>query len=678
MDGSRTRPAAPVDWAALEALLARAGVRKPMSEIRPLLAGIAAAPEPFGNGWMALIDPALAARDEEAAAALDEARRRLAAELRGPCAVDRRARLEALRAELGRRGLAGFVVPRGDEHQGEYVPLQAERLRWLTGFSGSAGVAVVLADRAAIFVDGRYTLQVRDQVDTALYEPLHLIETPPPKWASGVLNPGDRLGLDPWLHSAAEVKRWRAAARAAGAELVEVDSNPVDAIWNDQPPRPISPVVPHPLQFTGRTSADKRKAVADQLRQARQQAVVLSAPDSIAWLLNIRGADVPNTPFPLSFAIVHDDARVELFMDPRKAVPELAAHLGNDVSVAPPSQLGAALDALAGRKVRIDPQTLSGWIAARLAAAGAATEPGSDPCALPKAAKTAVELDGMRAAHRRDGVAMARFLAWIAAEAPGGGIDELTAAKKLASLRAEGGLFRGYSFDTISGAGPNGAIVHYHATEATNRPLEPGSLYLVDSGGQYLDGTTDVTRTVAIGTPTDEMRDRFTRVLKGHIALATARFPAGTTGSQLDVLARMPLWEAGLDYDHGTGHGVGSYLSVHEGPQRISKAPNTVALVPGMVISNEPGFYKAGAYGIRIENLVAVRQAEPVPGAEREMLEFETLTLVPIDRTLIDLSLLDARERAWVDRYHARVREAITPQLDPDTRLWLEAATAPL
>jgi Xaa-Pro aminopeptidase len=681
MDGSRSGEAAEIEWGALEAALARAGVRKPMTDVRALLAGIAAAPEPVDSRWLALVDPVLARSEAaDAAALLDSTRRQLAAASRRSSGPDHQSRLATLRAELARRGLAGFIVPRGDEHQGEYVPPQAERLLWLTGFSGSAGVAVVLAERAAIFVDGRYTLQVRDQVDTTRYEPLHLIETPPAKWASGVLKPGDRLGFDPWLHSAAEVERWQAAARAAGAELVPVESNPVDAVWDDQPPRPISPVVPHPLQFSGRSSEDKREAVADQLRQAGQQAVVLSAPDSIAWLLNVRGADVPNTPFPLSFAILHDDGRAELFMDPRKAAPELAGHLGNAVSIAPPAQLGPALDALAGagRKVRFDPQTLSSWVVSRLAAGGAALEPGADPCALPKAAKTAVELDGMRAAHRRDGAALSRFLGWIATEAAKGGIDELSAVEKLAALRAEGSHFRGYSFDTISGSGPNGAIVHYRASEATNRPLEPGTLYLVDSGGQYLDGTTDVTRTVAIGTPTDEMRDRFTRVLKGHIALATARFPVGTTGSQLDVLARLPLWSAGLDYDHGTGHGVGSYLSVHEGPQRISKAPNTVALLPGMIISNEPGFYKTGAFGIRIENLVAVRQGAPAEGSEREMLEFETLTLAPIDRNLVDTGLLDEAERDWLNAYHARVLSVIAPQVGADTRRWLESATAPL
>lgn len=668
-----------VDWAKLEAALADAGVRKPIAEVRAILAGVAAAPEPFDDIWLSLIDPVLLKdAGADAARLLTGARDQLAQAVGQP--ADHGSRVAALRGELARRGLTGFVVPRGDEHQGEYVPARADRLLWLTGFSGSAGLAVVLADQAAIFVDGRYTLQVRDQVDTALLTPLHLVEVQPTKWAAKVLSARDRLGIDPWLHSAAELDRWRAACNETGAELVLVDQNPLDAIWDDQPPAPISPAVPHPLQFTGRTSEDKRQAVAEALREAGQSAVVLSAPDSIAWLLNIRGADVPNTPFPLSFAILHDDARAELFMDPRKAAPGLANHLGNAVSIAPPEQMGPALDALAktGGRVRIEPQTISSWITTRLAASGATMVAGTDPCALPKAAKTAIEVDGMRAAHRRDGVALVRFLAWLAAEAPKGEIDELTAIAKLAALRAEGGLFRGYSFDTISGAGPNGAIVHYRATEATNRRLEPGMLYLVDSGGQYLDGTTDVTRTVAIGEPTAEMRDRFTRVLKGHIALARVRFPAGTTGSQIDALARVPLWAAGLDYDHGTGHGVGSYLSVHEGPQRISKMPNSIALAPGMIVSNEPGYYKEGAFGIRIENLVAVQPSEPVPGSERETLAFETLTLAPIDRNLVAVDLLDVEERAWLDAYHARVKAAISPRLDPATQAWLDAAAAPL
>ncbi|MEZ5668904.1 MAG: aminopeptidase P family protein [Alphaproteobacteria bacterium] len=670
-----------MDWPALARALTEAGVRRPVDEVRALLAGIAAGPEPIGRGWLELIDPLLLAEADGAAArAHDDARRALAARLLDRGAGDGPARVAALRAALQARGLAGSVVPRGDEHQGEYVPARAERLAWLTGFTGSAGVAVVLANQAAIFVDGRYTLQVRQQVDTGVYTPLHLIETPPTRWIPGALAAGDRLGLDPWLHGAAEIDRWKAACAEARAELVLVETNPVDAVWADQPPPPITPAVPHPLQFSGRSSQDKRVALADELKQAGQQAVVLSAPDSIAWLLNIRGADVPNTPFALSFAILHDDAHVELFMDPRKAVPSLSAHLGNAVAVAPPDRMGAALDQLAkaGATVRIDAQSLSGWIANRLTRGGARLAPGGDPCALPKACKNAVELDGIRAAHRRDGAALSRFLAWIAEEGPKGTVDELGAIARLAAIRAEGGFFRGYSFDTISGAGPNGAIVHYRASEATNRRLEPGSIYLVDSGGQYLDGTTDVTRSIAIGTPTDEMRDRFTRVLKGHIALATARFPVGTTGSQLDALARLPLWSVGLDYDHGTGHGVGSYLSVHEGPQRISKAPNTVALAPGMIVSNEPGFYKEGAFGIRIENLVAVRDSAHAVEGGRPMLEFETLTLAPIDRNLVAVGLLTDAERDWLNAYHRRVLTVIGPQVDAATRAWLEAATAPV
>ena len=436
--------------------------------------------------------------------------------------------------------------------------------------------------------------------------------------------------------------------------------------------------MPHELRFAGRAAADKRRALADKLAADGVDAVVLTAPDSIAWLLNIRGGDVPRTPLPLGFAILHRDAAVELFIDRRKLVPGLEGHLGNGVAVNPPDAFGAALDRLgaAKRRVLADPSGAAAWVFDRLAAAGAEAVRGDDPCALPKACKNPVELAGARAAHRRDGAAVTRFLAWLGPAADGG-LTEIAAAERLAVLRRGNELFRDFSFDSISGAGPNGAIVHYRVTPRTDRRLESGQLYLIDSGAQYLDGTTDITRTVAIGTPTAEMRDRFTRVLKGHIALATARFPKGTTGSQLDTLARTALWQAGLDYDHGTGHGVGSYLGVHEGPHRIAKVPNRVPLEVGMIVSNEPGYYKPGAYGIRIENLVTVVPAE-VEGAERPMLGFDTLTLAPIDRNLVEPALMTADEIAWLDSYHARVRETLTPLLDAGTAEWLAAATAPM
>ena len=599
---------------------------------------------------------------------------------RREAAPDIAARVGTLREALSRRSLAGFIVPRADEHQGEYVPANAQRLAWLTGFTGSAGLAIVLADRAAIFVDGRYTLQVRGEVPAALFEYRHLTEQPAAEWIAATLGAGQALGYDPWLHTVGEVERYEAAAAKAGGSLVAVADNPVDAIWHDRPPSPLAPVVAHELRFAGKPAAEKRHEIAAAMIASGVDAAVLTAPDSIAWLLNIRGGDVPRTPLPLSFAILGSDASVELFVARCKLAAGLENHLGNEVAVQPPGQFGPALDRLgaAGKRVQVDPGSAAAWIFARLGAAGAPIRRAADPCQLAKARKNAVELAGTRAAHRRDGAALTRFLAWLAREAPSGRLGEIAAADRLAAIRGEGENFRDLSFDTISGAGANGAIVHYRASPQSEKRLAPGELYLLDSGAQYLDGTTDVTRTIAIGTPSEEARDRFTRVLKGHIALATCRFPAGTTGSQIDVLARHALWQAGLDFDHGTGHGVGSYLNVHEGPQRISKAPNAQALLPGMIVSNEPGYYKTGAYGIRIENLVIVTPCGDLPGAEREMLCFETLTLAPIDRALVMPALLTREEIAWLDAYHARVRETLTPLLDAETAAWLAQATRPV
>lgn len=589
-------------------------------------------------------------------------------------------RLSALRAELRRRGLAGFLVPRADEHQGEYVPPRAERLAWLTGFTGSAGLAVVLESEAALFVDGRYTLQAREQVDTRLFAPVALSETTPERWIAEHLPAGSRLGHDPWLHTADAVARLRQACAEADAALVPCPDNPLDAVWLDQPGPPLAPMVPYDLTLAGESSEAKRRRLAGELARARLDGAVLTMPDSIAWLLNVRGADVPHTPVVLAFAVLHADATVDLFVDGRKISPEAQTHLGPEIRVQPPAAFEEALRRLGGarKSIRVDPSTAAARIADLLEESGALVARGPDPCALPKACKNPVELDGMRAAHLRDGAALTRFLAWIAREAPQGRIDEIAAAERLARFRAETGQLKDLSFDTISGAGPNGAIVHYRVTPASNRRLEPGMLYLIDSGGQYPDGTTDVTRTIAIGTPPAEARAHFTRVLKGHIALARCRFPAGTTGSQLDVLARLALWQAGLDFDHGTGHGVGHYLSVHEGPQRISKLPNTVALRPGMILSNEPGYYREGAYGIRIENLVAVTAPAEIPGGERPMMAFETLTLAPIDLALVEPALLDAEEIAWLNAYHAGVRDRIGPLVDGDTRRWLAEATRPL
>ena len=646
-----------------------------------LIAGVLAAPAEIGIGWHVLVaDPT----PQPLADRLEALRDAMAAGYHDGLGADdftrlpRSERLARLRTELAARHLDGFIVPRGDEHQGEYVPPRGQRLAWLTGFSGSAGLAIVLRDRAALFVDGRYTLQAAAQVDTDSFEIHHLIEEPPAQWITSVLRKGEVLAYDPWLHTPHEVERFRSAAEKAGASLRGVAESPLDRVWAGQPAAPIAPVVPQPELFAGESAAAKRTRLGRALQEDGVAAVVLTMPESIAWLLNIRGGDVPHTPLPLSFAILRQDGSVSLFIDRRKLVPGIERHLGNAVTVLPPKQLGPALDELAvqGGTVQADPATAASWVFDRLAAAGAKIHRAADPCLLPKASKNAAEIDGTRAAHRRDGAALTRFLAWLAREAPKGELREIAASDRLEAFRREGEHFRDLSFPTISGAGSNGAIVHYRATPETEKRLEPGTLYLLDSGAQYLDGTTDVTRTVAVGQPSDEMRDRFTRVLKGHIALALARFPKGTTGTQLDGFARRALWQVGLDYDHGTGHGVGSYLGVHEGPQRISKAPNSQALLPGMIVSNEPGYYKTGAYGIRIENLVLVQPADGA--AEREMFGFETLTLAPIDRNLIEPSLLDEEESAWLDAYHERVRETLTPFVDPDTAHWLAEATRPV
>jgi len=661
----------------LERLLRKAGSPYGVTDLALLMAGVESAPAgEDADAWMEVV---AAAPSDALKAQLRAFRGEHAPAAGHGGAGAPAARVAALRAELWRRGLAGFIVPRADEHQGEYVPPRAERLAWLTGFTGSAGLAVLLRDAGAIFVDGRYTLQVGQQTDAALFAAQHLTEQPPETWIAKHLPKGGKLGYDPWLHTPDSLDSLRRAAAKAGGELVACADNPLDAVWTDQPAPPIAPVRPHDIRFTGRDSIDKRTTLGGKLAEGGVDAAVLTAPDSLAWLLNIRGGDVPRTPLPLGFAVLYADGAVDLFMDRRKFVPGLEAHLGNAVRVHAPQALGPALDSLGAgkRRVLVDPTSAAAWIFDRLAGAGAEIMRGSDPCALPKACKNPLEIDGTRAAHRRDGAAVTRFLAWLSEAAADGRLTEIEASDRLAAFRRENELFRDFSFDTISGAGPNGAIVHYRATAASNRRIEPGQLYLVDSGAQYLDGTTDITRTLAIGTPTPEMRDRFTRVLKGHIALGSAHFPRGTTGSQLDSLARAALWSAGLDYDHGTGHGVGSYLGVHEGPHRISKVPNRVPLEVGMIVSNEPGYYKTGGYGIRIENLVTVMEAK-VNGSDRPMLGFETLTLAPIDRTLVEPSLMTAAELTWLNAYHERVRATLTPLVDQGTAAWLAGATAPI
>jgi Xaa-Pro aminopeptidase len=589
-------------------------------------------------------------------------------------------RLAALRAELANRGVHGFLIPRADEHQGEYVPRRAERLSWLTGFTGSAGLAIVLMEKAAVFVDGRYTLQVRSQTDTTLFETLDLMNDGPASWIEANLPNGARLGYDPWLHTQGAIERLRTSVERAGGTLAPLAPNPLDQVWPDQPEPPHARAVSHPIELAGETSESKRGRLVRDLKQRGTDAAVLTLPDSICWLLNIRGADVPHTPFVLSFAVLNADSSVDLFLDPRKSSPELAAHLGNQIRVRAPADFPAALDALKSKSVLADPQWAAAFIFDRLERAGAKIVRASDPCQLPKACKNEAELEGTRKAHVRDGAALSRFLAWFAREAPSGKLTEIDAVEKLESFRHATGLLKDLSFDSISGAGPNGAIVHYRVTKKTNRRIEAGQLFLIDSGAQFQDGTTDVTRTVAVGRPTAEMRDRFTRVLKGHIQLALARFPEGTTGAQLDAFARRPLWDAGLDYGHGTGHGVGSYLSVHEGPQSISPRGTMQALKPGMICSNEPGYYKTGEYGIRIENLVVVRDLGDIPGGEKKMLGFETITRVPIDLNLVEADMLTESEKAWFNAYHADVRSALAPLLagDAQASAWLSQATKPV
>ena len=661
----------------LNSLLQDSGARIGAPEVHELIAGVAAAPVGFDpDSWMLLIaeHPSVALR-KELSALLAEERRRLA-----PLPGDPPARLAALRAEMGRLQLTGFIVPRTDEHQGEYVAARSERLAWLTGFTGSAGTAIVLREGAALFVDGRYITQAANEVDPQLFSIHHVVEQPVPEWLASELPSKARIGYDPWLHTPNQATAFHRACGKAGARAVPVEGNLIDRVWPDQPPPPIAPVVPHNEEFAGQSSGERCEQIAEALRKEKQDAAVLVQPDSIAWLLNIRGGDVPYSPLPLAFGLLHADARVDLFIDPRKLTRAAQKHLGDRVMVAPPGALAQALDRLgeSHATVRIDPDGSPEWVVRRLREKSAAIAEGADPCLLPKATKTDRELAGTREAHVRDGAALARFLAWLPIAAAEGGLRESAAAERLAAFRSENERYRGPSFPTISAAGGNGAIIHYRVSAQSDRLLTPGTLYLVDSGAQYLDGTTDVTRTVALGEPAAEMRQRFTLVLKGHIAIATACFPRGTTGSQLDVLARQAMWRAGLDYDHGTGHGVGYYLGVHEGPQRISKLPSRVALQPGMVVSNEPGYYKPGDYGIRIENLIVVARVETPPGGEQELLGFETLTLAPIDRSLIDRSLLDATETGWLDGYHARVRETLAPLVDRQTRLWLDDATRPL
>lgn len=583
-------------------------------------------------------------------------------------------KLTFLRQELKKNNLDAFFVPRGDEHMGEYVAFHSERLAYLTGFKGSAGFAIVTQTKAAIFVDGRYTLQIQHEVPNKLYDYEELGIKHAATWLQKNIAPKSRIGFDPWLHTPEEIKSFEEKLGSMHVTFVPVAQNLIDLIWNDQPKVPLTPIKIHNITHAGVKSSDKRAQIAQDLIKQQADYAFLSLPDSIAWLLNVRGNDVELSPLPLSFALIDTQGHVTWFIEPAKLSTEIKVHLGNEVHFAEKHELEKHFLALSQKKILVDRLTIPFWVDAKLRQSNAELIYGQDPCLLPKAQKNEIELKGIRSAHIRDGAAVTKFLAWLSKAALTEEITEMSAQQKLLECRQEDLMFQGISFYTISGAGPNGAIVHYKSSPETNRPIAPNMIYLVDSGAQYLDGTTDITRTIAIGKPTDTQKKHFTLVLKGHIALSNARFPEGTSGHQLDAIARYPLWQEGLDYDHGTGHGVGCYLNVHEGPQRISKAPNNVALRKGMILSNEPGYYVAGEYGIRIENLVAVKESGNTNN--RPMLSFETLTYAPIDRHLIDKDLLTQVEIDWVNHYHIQVRDKLNDLLDAETKTWMMDATA--
>jgi len=586
-------------------------------------------------------------------------------------------RVAALRRALAAQGLDGFIVPRADEHQGEYVPAHMARLAWLTGFTGSAGNAIVLADKAALIVDGRYTIQSAAQTDKNVVTPTRMEETPLERWIETNLPAGGKLGYDPWLHTVDGVAKLEKAVAAAGGELVAVAKNPIDALWSDRPAPPAAPVKAHRADFAGEDTAHKLTRIQEALSKAKVDALVVSDPHALAWTFNIRGGDVEHTPLPLGYAIVPREGRPTVFLAPEKVTNEAGDAIGAVGEIAPPAALEQQLRALgaAKAKVRLDSTTAAAALATLIRDAGGTPDAGTDPIALMKARKNEAELKGARDAHQRDGAAIVNFLSWLAREAPKGELTEIDAVAVLEAERLKTGLLKDVSFTTIAGAGPNAALPHYRVTDSSNRRIEPG-IFLVDSGGQYEDGTTDITRTMAIGEPSDEMRDRYTRVLKGHLAISRVVFVKGTSGAQLDALARLPLWQAGLDFDHGTGHGVGSFLSVHEGPQRLSKL-GTTPLEPGMILSNEPGYYKQGEYGIRIENLIVVEE-RVIPGGDRTIYGFETITWAPYERALIDLKLLDEGEIAWINAYHARVWSNLAPLVEGEAKAWLEAACLPL
>lgn len=591
--------------------------------------------------------------------------------------MEQAAKLSALRTELKNQAVDGFLIPRSDEYQGEYVPASAERLVWLTGFTGSAGIAAVLTNKAVVTTDSRYELQVVDQVDGAHFETRITTMAGLAQWVGQNATRGQVIGYDPKLHTPAQIAALETVLRTSGITLKPLDKNPLDAVWANRPSAPMDKVEVFPEAIAGRSARDKRESIAADIVKMGAQAGVITMPDSIAWLLNIRGTDVPHTPLALSTAIVHDNGDVDWFIPAAKIPADVVAHLGNHVQVKDPSTLEASLQSLAGKKVQFDPKRSSVWFRLVLDKAGVTVLEQDDPCVMPKACKTPEEQNAIRNAHLRDGVAVTKFLCWLDSEGVKGNLTELAVVDKLEEFRKLDAGFRDGSFDTISGWAANGAIVHYRATPESNASIIPPGILLLDSGAQYQEGTTDITRTVTIGAPGEEVREAFTRVLKGHIGIAAVRFPAGTTGGQIDILARKSLWDAGMDYGHGTGHGVGCYLSVHEEGGRISQV-GTTPFKPGMVVSNEPGYYKEGAFGIRIENLVLVKDDGKAAHGNATMLSFETLTLVPFDRRLMKLDLLETAELAWVNDYHARVAKALSPYLTADENKWLAEATAPL
>jgi Xaa-Pro aminopeptidase len=595
-----------------------------------------------------------------------------------------RERADALRATFDALGIDGFLVPRADEYQGEYVPASAERLSWLTGFTGSAGVALVMRGQAVVFVDGRYVTQLAEQVDGSVFTGGDLVGEPPHLWLQNHAPKGFRLGIDPWLHTGAEVRRLEKALAGLDGALVFLPYNPLDKAWTDRPNEPLGRVAIQAIEHAGELAKDKLVTMAEATAKAGADALAVTDPSSIAWIFNIRGSDVPHTPHPLARAIIPANGRPQLFLDKRKTGIEQEAYLTQLADVVPPSQFDEAITALAaaGKRILIDPDQAPFALAEIVRAKGGALVEAVDPARLPRACKNKVELEGSARAHLQDGAAMVEFLAWLDGTTPGT-VTEMTVTKKLEDVRRSVGErqqnpLKDVSFDTIAGAGAHAAIMHYRVTTATDATIEPGTMFLIDSGAQYINGTTDITRTVAIGAVPEEQKRFFTLVLKGMIAISLARFPKGTRGCDLDPLARISLWKAGADFAHGTGHGVGSYLSVHEGPQRISRL-STQELLSGMILSNEPGYYRPGSFGIRIENLVHVLPAAPVPGGDIDMLGFETLTFCPIDRRLILPALMTGEELDWLNAYHAQTREKLLPLLSDDaTKAWLEKATAPI